>query len=151
MAFYDDIHTTKRFRLLTEKTDVSGRKYVYLQGVGSTAVGSAVTFDEAGVTSLVDTDTAATITGPMAVAVAVVDATTEYGWYGIQGSFTAKAADAVADNAAVYATSTAGVLDDAAASIGRVFGAVWRSINDSVAGTATIQLYRPWLGVDLSS
>ena len=151
MAWYDQVHTTKRARLLTERKDVTGRQYIYLQGVASVVAGSAVTFDELGVTALVDTDTAATITGPMAVATAAVDATTEYGWFGIVGDFTCKAADAVADNAAVYATSTAGTLDDAAASIGRVYGAVWRSINDSVAGTATIQLWRPWLGADLST
>lgn len=151
MAWYDDVHSVQKFRLLTRKTAKDGREFIYLKGVTSTVVGAAVNFDEDGVTALVDSDTAATLSGPMAVALAVVDASTKFGWYGIYGEFTVKAADPVADNTVPYATSTGGTLDDAAASVGRVWGAVFRSINNSVAGTATIQLSYPFLGPDLSS
>lgn len=150
MAWYDEIHTRKRFRLGTRKTAADNREFIYLQGVASTAVGSAVSYDEDGVTALVDTDTAATVLGPMAVAVSVVDATTKYGWYGIFGEFTVKAIDPVADNTQAFATSTAGTLDDAVTNTGKVVGAMFRSINNSVAGTATIQLSYPTLITDVS-
>lgn len=150
MAFYDDVHSTRKYRLLTRKRAADGREFIYLKGVTSTAAGSAVSYDEDGVTALVDTDTAATVIGPMAIAMAAVDASTEYGWYGIFGEFTCKAADAVADNASVFATNAAGVLDDAATNTGKVVGAIWRSINDSVAGTATIQISYPVMTTDVS-
>lgn len=149
-AWYTEVDSTQKHRFLAEKKSLAGNTYVYLKGVANTAAGSAVAYDENGVTALVDTDTAATILGPMAVAVSAVDAATKYGWYGIIGSFTVAAGD-VADNSQAFATSTAGRLDDAAASIGKVYGAVFRSTDNSTANTATIQLNRPNMAADLST
>lgn len=149
-AFYSNVDTTQKYRLGTRKTDRNNNTYIYLKGVGSTAAYNAVTFDEDYATALVDTDTAATLNGPLAVAQAAVDATTKYGWYGIYGEFTCSAGD-VADNGFVYATSTAGRLDDAAASVGKVVGASWRSTDNSTANTATIQLNYPQIVNDLST
>lgn len=146
MAFYDDIHTTKRFRLGTRKRDVAGREFIYLQGVGSTVATDAVVYDEDGVTARATTST----NGPMAVAMAAVDATTEYGWYGIWGEFTVDAAG-VSDNGIAYATTTAGRLDDAANSTSRVHGAIFRSDDNSGATSATIQITYPFIGPDLSA
>ncbi len=153
MAWYDEVHAVKKYRLGTEKRAVDGRRFIYLQGVASCAVGSAVIYDEDFVTILTDSDAAASCNGPVAIAMAVVDATTEWGWFGIWGEFTVKAADPVADNTAAYITGTAGVLDDApgSASLGRVQGATFRSVNNSVAGTATIQVQYPYAGPDLSA
>ena len=148
MAFYDEIHTTKRFRLGTRKSDVAGNEYIYLKGVASVIVGSPVSYSETFVTALVDTDVAETINSPMAVAMAIVDATTEFGWFMIWGTTSCVAAT-VADNGFVFATSTAGTLDDTAASIGKVVGAQWRSADAS--GLATIQLNYPTITNDLSS
>ena len=148
MAWFDEVDSSKKHRLLTRKRDVVGYEYVYLQGVASCVVGSPVSYSETGVTALVDTDVAETINSPMAVAMAIVDATTEYGWFMIWGKTSCVAAT-VADNGFVFATSTAGTLDDTAASIGKVVGAQWRSADSG--GLATIQLNYPTITNDLSS
>jgi hypothetical protein len=143
MSQFDQVHATKKYRLLTRKRDVAGNEYIYLQGVGSTAAGSWVTYDEAGVTALLDSDN--TNGSPVAVAQAAVDATTEYGWYMIFGSCSAAAGD-VADNGRVFASATAGTCDDAAIADEQVIGAVWRSVETSAL--ATVQLSYPFVGVD---
>src|SRR3990167_9666357 len=107
MAFYEDVHATKKFRLGT-RVRYQGNEYIYLQGVASCANGSWVSFDEAHVT----TRAVANGQGRVAIANAAVDATTEYGWFTIYGSESGLALTAFADNGKVYLTSTAGSVDD---------------------------------------
>ena len=148
MAWYDEVHTAKKFRLGTKKRNLLGQEFIYLQGVGSTVANDAVTYDEDGATIRLLTSTPA---GPVAIAMAAVDATTEYGFYGIWGEFTVSAGD-VADNGAVYATATAGKLDDAELNLSHIYGATFRSTDNSTAVTATIQIQYPYHGPeDLSA
>lgn len=147
MAFYDEVHATKKYRLGTRKRDVAGNEYIYLKGAASVAVGSWVSFDELYATTLVDTDVAASVIAPVAVAKAAVDATTEYGWFLIYGSGSASAAT-VADNAKVFATATAAQCDDTGTAGQQVIGAMWRSTDAS--GLATVQLNYPILGVNVA-
>lgn len=135
MAFYDDVHSTKKYRLGTRKVDVAGNEYIYLKGVASTVQGSVVTFDEAHVTTLAT----ANAKGRVAVAMAAVDATTEYGWYCIYGKTSAKVLTGFADNGAVFLTATAGSVDDADVAGDAVIGMVGRSAIDG--GAATGQAY----------
>lgn len=79
--FYSQIHTTKRFRLLTEKADPAGNIYVYTKGVASLAAGDFVTFDGTGTT----TRTLAAGTGPVGVAMSANTATTTFGWVQVSG------------------------------------------------------------------
>lgn len=146
-APFNEVHATKKQRLMTRKRDVAGNEYIYLKGVASVIAGSVVSFDEAGVTALVDTDVAASVIAPVAVAQAAVDAATEYGWFMIYGTCPASAAT-VADNAKVFATATAGQLDDTGTAGQQVVGAVWRSADAS--GLATIQLNYPMLGINVA-
>lgn len=148
---FTDVHSTKKFRLLTRKKGPDGKEYIYLKGVASTTAGAFVTYDETGATALIDTDVAASCKGPVAVAKAAVDATTEYGWYQVVGSVTGLAISGggAADNAIVYATATAGQVDDVAVANMQIVGAVFRSAESS--GSATIQLNNPWIGVDESA
>ena len=151
MSFFTDFGTTQKFRLGTRVKDVTGNEYIYLKGVASTVDGSWVTYDEDGVTALVDTDVAATLIGPVAIANAAVVAS-NYGWYLIFGSkTTAKAISggAAADNARVWATSTGGQVDDVAAADKQIVGAIFRSAEGAVtAGDAEVQINYPWIGVD---
>lgn len=96
--WYQAIHTTKRFRLGTRKVDVTGYEYVYLKGVASTIAGSVVTYDAAGVTTLIVADAS----GLVAVSMAANTSATNYSWYGIRGRFTT---DVVANSAAVGTTA----------------------------------------------
>jgi hypothetical protein len=128
-----------------------GKEYVFLKGVANVVAGSWVTYDEDGVTTLIDTDVAASCKGPVAVASAAIDSTSEYGWFQISGEVEAVAISggAAADNAIVYATATAGAVDDVAIANMQIVGAVFRSAEGaSVAGFATVQLNHPWIGVD---
>ena len=139
MAFYDDVHTTKRFRLGTRVKDVAGNEYIYLQGVASVVLGSWVVFDELFVT----TRTVANSLGRAAIARAAVDATTEFGWFGIYGSFTGLALVSSADNTKVWLTSTAGQVDDADVATDLVSGAIARSARAAGTGLQTFELSYP--------
>lgn len=134
---FTQVHSTKKYRLGTVKKDVQNYEYVYLQGVASTIAGSAVTFDEAGVTTLI----AANAVGPVAVAQAAVDATTKYGWYMIKGKCSVSTDAGVADNAALYIDGTAGRVDDTVVAGDQVAGMVSRGTDSS--NLTLVQLYYP--------
>jgi hypothetical protein len=80
----------------TDNTD-GDAEFIYLQGCANTAIGSVVTYDHLGQTTLIVADAS----GPVAVAMAVVDAITKYGWYCIKGVVPAQ----VAANSAVAGTT----------------------------------------------
>lgn len=98
-------------------------EYVYLKGVASTIVGSVVTFDEAGVTTLI----AAGGFGPVAVALAIIDATTKFGWYGYTGTFPTDCVANVADNAKLGRETTNGKVGDAPATGDQAVGMISRA------------------------
>lgn len=142
MATWTDIHTSKRFRLGTEKQDPNGNVYVYLQGVGSVVANDWVVFDESGVTARLTTGAAPG--APLAIAQAAIDATTEYGWFGVVGSFTGGSADAGgdADNKQAFASGTTALATDTADNDAKMEGVVYRSNDNSTALTATFQMSR---------
>lgn len=137
-----DVDTVQRNPLGTIQEDSAGNAYIYLQGAASVVATDWVTYDENFLVSRMDSGTAATLLGPVAVALAAVVAS-RYGWFQIAGSAQANAGD-VADNARVYATSTAGRCDDAAVKGNQVLGAIWRG--EETSNIATVQLARPWIG-----
>lgn len=79
----------------TDNTD-GDAEFIYLQGAANTIVGSVVTYDHLGQTTLIVADAS----GPVAVAMGVVDAVTKYGWYCIKGVVPV---DVVANSAAAVA------------------------------------------------
>ncbi len=111
--------------------DASGNdaEFIYLQGVGSTIVGSVVTFDEAGATTLL----AANAVGPVAVALAIVDSTSKYGWYGIYGTFPTDVVANCADNAKLGRETTDGKVGDGFTAGDAITGAVSRSATTAAA------------------
>lgn len=95
----------------TVTEDEFGSEFIYLQGIGSTVVGSCVTYNAAGVTALL----VANAIGPCAFAMAAILAN-QFGWYCIKnlvGTCPARAAAATAANARLFATATPGEIDDA--------------------------------------
>ena len=130
---------TQELPLGTRMMGEDGNEYIYLQGVASTIVGSWVTFDEAGLTTL----TVADAVGSLGIAMSACVAN-EFGWYQIFGSATGASADDVADNAAVYLTATAGKCDDAVVAGDRVKGAArWRAAGTG-ATTVAVQIAYPY-------
>ena len=70
----------------------------------------------------------------------------QYGWYQIQGKAIGKAATGYADNGLVYATATAGTIDDAVVAGDRVKDALGASaVGTPSSGLAEFEIQRPWM------
>lgn len=138
--WYEAVDSSKKQRLGTRKRDVAGREFIYLKGVSSLVAKDAVTYDEAGVTALLTDDQI----GPVAIAMATVDASTKYGWFGIFGTFTANGVASSSDNATVGKETTAGKLGDGRDAGDEILGCVARSATTD-AGDLTVQINYPWV------
>lgn len=117
-------------------------EFIYLKGVASTAIGEWVTYnsDDWSTTRL-----AANAIGPVAVAMSACVAN-NFGWYQIGGKAVGKVLSGFVDNANVYATATAGSVDDAIVAGDRVKGAVGASaIGTPSAGLAEFEIARPFM------
>lgn len=110
-------------------------EFIFLQGVGSTVVGSLVTYNTlTGVTVLAPNT--ANLAQPVAVAMAAANATTQYGWYQIGGTaIIKKTATKVSPAVALWLTSTAGRVSSTSASGKQILGA--RTVNAATVASAT--------------
>lgn len=141
-----DNSTTQKHELgkivtATDPTYGSG-EFIYLQGVASTAVGSWVTVHEDDFTT---TLLAANDIGRTAIAMSACVAS-EFGWYQISGKAVGKALAGYVDNALVYATATAGSIDDAVVAGDRVKNAIGASAVDTPStGLAEFEIDRPFM------
>jgi len=117
-------------------------EFIYLKGAANTAVGSWVTYNmDDGSTTLL----AANAIGQVAVAMAATVAST-WGWYQISGKAVGKALASYADNGLVYATATAGSVDDAVVAGDRVKLAIGASAVDTPStGLAEFEIARPFM------
>lgn len=141
----DETNTTQAHPLgtivnATDPTYGSG-EFIYLAGVASTVVGSWVTYNlDDGTTALL----AANAIGPVAVAMSI-NVGSSYGWYQISGKAVGLAATGYADNGLVYATATAGTVDDAVVAGDRVKIAKGASAVDTPStGLAEFEISRPF-------
>ena len=93
-----------------------GGEAIYLKGVLNCALGSWIVYnqDDGSISLLAANDI-----GPVAVALAAVGAA-QFGWFQISGKAVGKALAGYVDNALVYATATAGSVDDAVVAGDRV-------------------------------
>lgn len=117
-------------------------EFIYLKGLDTTAVGTWVTYntDDFSTTLL-----AANAIGPVAVAMSAC-VTGEFGWYQISGKAVGKCLTGYADNGLVYATATAGSIDDAVVAGDRVKNALGASaIGTPSAGLAEFEISRPFM------
>lgn len=139
-AVQTQVHTSKKFRLGTRFTSAAGNEYIYLKGVTNCVLGSWVSFDEVHVTTLL----IANALGRVAIAQAAVNASTSFGWFQIYGIASGLCLASYADNAKVWATATAGSVDDADVAVDLIGGAVGRSARNTTTGLATFELNRPF-------
>jgi hypothetical protein len=107
-------------------------EFIYLAGVASTAVGSWVTYNQDDHTTAL---LAANAIGPVAIAMSANTAATSYGWYQIYGKAVGLCLALFADNANVYATATAGSVDDAIVAGDRVKNAKGASAIGTPSGS----------------
>lgn len=116
-------------------------EFIYLKGVASTAIGSVVTYDEAGVSTLL----VANAQGPIAVSLAANTAATTYSWYCIRGKIDAACASSSADNADVGYESAAGTIGDGRAAGDGIANAMSRSATDTPStGLCWLQINYPY-------
>jgi|TARA_R110000823_G_C15858893_1_gene492959 hypothetical protein len=117
-------------------------EFIYLTGITSTVVGSWVTYAQS------DNSTAllaANAIGMVATAMSI-NVASSYGWYQIGGKAVGKALAAFADNGNVYATATAGSIDDAIVAGDRVKLAKGASAVDTPStGLAYFEIGRPFM------
>lgn len=117
-------------------------QFIYLKGLAATAVGSWVTYNADDFSTAL---LAANAIGPVAVAMSACVAS-EYGWYQIEGKAVGKALAAYADNGLVFATATAGSIDDAVVAGDRVKNAKGASAVDTPStGLAEFEIHRPFM------
>lgn len=123
-------------------------EFIYLKGVASTVVGSWVTYSyDDGSTALL----AANAIDPVAVAMSA-NVANQYGWYQITGKAVGLVAAGFVDNANVYATATAGTVDDAVVAGDRVKLAKGASaIGTPSAGFAEFEISRPFMDDGLAA
>jgi hypothetical protein len=115
-------------------------EFVYLLGLASTAVGDAVIFNQyTGVTTRLVAGSKGVVGIAMSANVA-----SQYGWYQISGAAVVNVAAGFAAAADVYATATAGTLDDAVVAGDLIAGLVGvTAIGTPTAGTAVMQAQNP--------
>lgn len=121
--------------------DYGSGEFIYLAGVASCAVGSWVTYNmDDGSTTLL----AANAIGPVGVAMAATTAS-YYGWFQIGGKAVGKCLTQFADNGAVFATGTAGSVDDTSVAGDLVNNAKGASTTVVDSGVADFEIARPWV------
>ena len=115
-------------------------EFIYLLGVASTTANSWVTYnaDDHSTTLL-----AANAIGAVGIAMSA-NVASSYGWYQIYGKGIGKALTGYLDNGLVYATATAGSIDDAVVAGDRVKNAIGASaVGTPSAGLAEFEIYYP--------
>lgn len=136
----NSVDASEEFDLLQRAEGDAGKEYIYLTGVGSTIVGNWVTYDELGISTLL----VANAIGPVAVAMAITDATTEFGWYQIVGSAEAALAANCAANVAIGYESTSGYAGDGKGAGDTIYNAFSRDAT-TAAAIATVQIMYPFV------
>jgi len=131
-----------------EDPTLGAGEFVYLKGLAATAIGSWVTYSLSdGTTALL----AANAIDPVAVAMSA-NVANQYGWYQITGKAVGLALTGFVDNANVYATATAGSVDDAVVAGDRVKLAKGASaVGTPSAGLAYFEIERPFMDDGLAA
>jgi hypothetical protein len=141
-----EVSTTQQHALGTRvraiDVDYGEGEFIYLKGVASCIEGAFVTFNaDDGTTALL----VANAIGPVAVAPAAIVAD-RYGWFQVYGKAVGKVSASFADNGNVYATATAGEVDDAIVAGDRVKNCKGASaIATPAAGLAEMELAYPFM------
>lgn len=148
---FQPIETTETTQKHPEGTMTKARsdtygvgEFIYLKGVGSTAIGSVVIYDQ-----YLHTTTLAPATGGIgAVAVSMsANIANQWGWYCIGGAVPVLAPNAMAAGAEVFMlAATPGSVDDAVVASEQIVGA-WVSTTTGTpsTGLGVVNLNRPFL------
>lgn len=128
-----DVDTSARNVVGTSYFDEAGYEYIYLQGIGSTVIGSCVTFGLSA-TPFLTALSVTTVRGPVAIAMGAVLAA-QFGWYQIYGIASALFNGSAVAGACLFSAST-GKVDDAVVTGDRIDGAnVAATVTGAVLGS----------------
>lgn len=117
-------------------------EFIYLLGVASTAIGSAVVYNPDDYSTAL---LAPNAIGPVAFAMSA-NVANQYGWYQIFGKAVGKVLTGFVDNANVYGTATAGSVDDAIVAGDRVQNCKGASaIDNPSTGLAELEISYPFV------
>jgi hypothetical protein len=134
--------------VMAEDPVLGSGQFIYLKGVASTTVGSWVTYNQSDYST---TLLAANDIGSTAVSMSA-NVASQYGWYQIAGKAVGKALVGFLDNANVYATATAGSVDDAIVAGDRVKIAKGASaVGTPSAGLAYFEIQFPFMDDGLAA
>lgn len=147
VPFYQQVHLSKKFRLLTEKKDPSGNTYVYTKGVASLVAGDMVSYDGTGAL----TRTVAATTGPIGFAMSANILTTTFGWVLIDGKLATAnvATHASGAGKALFTNATTSRATTTPLTEATVYGAF--SDGNSVSNVGPVFLKRPVAPGDIST
>ena len=122
-----EFHATQQNPLGLIVQGDAGEEYIYLKGVASTAIGSAVTYDEVGITALLTDDAV----GPVAISMSANVLATTYGWYCIlaPAGVHARVVTGTADNSLLGHETTDGDLGDGRDAGDQIYGMICREAN----------------------
>lgn len=138
-----EVHSTKQNDLGAVRKAADGNSYIYLQGVASTVDGSVVVFAQGTWTTAL---VAAGKRGNIAIATAATVANT-YGWYTYIGQdVSVGPTSAVASNVPLYASGTAGSLDDAAVKGDQVLNCFARNAAAGTSDSLILAIDRAFIG-----
>ena len=123
-----------------EDPDLGGGEFIYLQGIGSTILGSVVEYNSATyITGLASIGL--TLSNPLAVAMAATVAS-EFGWYQISGNAAMGKASALSHAADLGVGATTGLV--VAADTGLIMhGAITAQIGTATVATCQVMINRP--------
>ncbi|MBM3491277.1 MAG: hypothetical protein FJX68_12680 [Alphaproteobacteria bacterium] len=131
--------------------DYGEGEFIYLKGVANTVVGSWATYN---VDDWTTTLLAANAIGPVAIAMSATDATTDYGWYQISGKAVGLCLTGFADDGLVFATATAGAIDDASVNgdlVNLAKGASAKLATTAEPSAAHFEIHRPFVNDNSNS
>lgn len=125
-------------------TNANGEgEFIYVKGVASGAIGSWVKILEDDYSTAL---LAANDIGRIGILMSALSSTSLYGWAQVRGKAVGKCLAAYADNGLVYATATAGSVDDAVVAGDRVKKAIGASAIDFPAtGFAEFEIDHPFM------
>jgi hypothetical protein len=136
--------------LIVQATDpvLGSGEFIFLKGLAATAAGTWVTYNSSdNTTDLL----AANAIAPVAIAMSA-NLAGYYGWYQISGKAAGKALTGFLDNANVYATATAGSVDDTVVAGDRVKLAKGASaVGTPSTGLAYFEIQRPFMDDGLAA
>lgn len=116
-------------------------EFVYAKGVTSGAKYAWAVYNADDWTT---TLLAADSRGPVGIMMSALDAATDFGWLQIYGKAIGKCLTQFADDGRVFATSTAGSVDDASVAGDAIFGAKGASLTVVDSGVADFEIHYPF-------